>query len=166
MKRKRAFTLIELLVVIAIIAILAALLLPALSKAKMRAQIAMDLNNHRQILMAAHMYAGDESDYLPRPGWTIPYANWAYGDPFPYSSGDYGSVIDGQLDAVTKGQLFQYFKSPKVLKCPTDKEDALFDQRPMYISSYVWNGVVSGYDNTSTNSLKLGRFRSTGILEW
>src|ERR1041385_6048512 len=166
MKRKRAFTLIELLVVIAIIAILAALLLPALSKAKMRAQIAMDLNNHRQILMAAHMYAGDESDYLPRPGWTVPYANWAYGDPFPYSSGDYGSVIDGQFDAVTKGQLYTYFKTDKVLRCPTDIEDALFDERAMYVSSYVWNGAVNGYDNTSSTSYKLNRFRPTGILEW
>src|SRR5215467_6728130 len=66
----QAFTLIELLVVIAIIAILAALLLPALAKARKKAQQANCTSNLKQISYALSMYTTDNNEYLPGPCWS------------------------------------------------------------------------------------------------
>ena len=76
---KKGFTLIELLVVIAIIAILAAMLLPALASAKERARRAVDMSGLRQFGLASAIYAGDFKDFLP-PGALDPvhFANFTY----------------------------------------------------------------------------------------
>ena len=67
-RSRLAFTLIELLVVIAIIAILAALLLPALARAKAKAQLANCLSNLKQLGLTSTMYLGDNTDHFPYSG--------------------------------------------------------------------------------------------------
>src|SRR3954469_4962275 len=69
MNYRRAFTMLELLVVIAIIGILAALLLPALTRAKNSAGRTTDLNNLKQMAIALHLYASDDNDLLPLSNW-------------------------------------------------------------------------------------------------
>src|ERR1044072_8462595 len=81
--QERAFTLIELLVVIAIIAILAAMLLPALSQAKNRAQETTDLNNNRQLMLGMVMYATDQNDLMPGCGWGTDSDCWAHAKNLP-----------------------------------------------------------------------------------
>ncbi len=83
MNFRRAFTLIELLVVIAIIGILAAMLMPALSKTKQRAQGALCLNNGKQMMTALHLYISENDDFFPPnpdDANILPGYNWCSGN--------------------------------------------------------------------------------------
>ena len=115
----KAFTLIELLVVIAIIAILAAMLLPALSKAKIKAQQIRCLSNHKQLGLVWVMYAGDNQDYCC-PNRILPPAppNWVLGNEF------WGNADCTNVDMIKTGLLWPYSQSLGIYKCPGDTYSA------------------------------------------
>src|SRR4051794_5085230 len=126
-RNQRAFTLIELLVVIAIIAILAGILLPALSKSKERAQLINDINNIHQILVASHSFTLDNSDYLPYPGWDGTQKDcWAFKGGMPDAAGkDDPVTISNQVRYAKLGQLAPYVaQAVKVYMCPKDVTDS------------------------------------------
>jgi prepilin-type N-terminal cleavage/methylation domain-containing protein/prepilin-type processing-associated H-X9-DG protein len=117
LRRHGAFTLIELLVVIAIIAILAALLLPALNGAKDRSKLATCRNNLHEIAIAFEMYRDDNKDCFPAKGRAPNYVSFQYGGADP----DWVIPEFSQALPATNRPLWYYARTSAVFHCPADK---------------------------------------------
>ena len=117
--RDKGFTLIELLVVIAIIGVLAGLLLPALSKAKLKATMAACLNNQKQHALAMMLYADENNDLI------VPFADgggfWSGPIPKPYV-GEPSDVAEANTTKglTTGNPLFKFCANPASFHCPGD----------------------------------------------
>jgi prepilin-type N-terminal cleavage/methylation domain-containing protein len=127
--RAKGFTLIELLVVIAIIAILAAMLLPSLARAKLKAAGVQCMNNNRQLSLAWSLYSDDNADNLPkalgadatRPRWVNGNMTWS-----GTSSLDVGNTSnwDPSVDLYNSPMWPYSGKNAAIFRCPGDKRTA------------------------------------------
>ena len=184
---RAGFTLIELLVVIAIIAILAAMLLPALAKAKAKAQSTRCVNNLKQLMVANRMYADDFNDHMAFANWdggnnasapqgwlyslnaaTLPAGAPSGAIPNPY---DVTYWKNNGVAANQTGLWYKYDANPSVYLCPVDITSPTFitptssGGRQNKLSTYVMDGSIVGFDpgNPPPSAAKYNPMKTTDV---
>ena len=146
MKRQKKFTLIELLVVIAIIAILAAMLLPALSAARERARQSNCAGKLKQYGLAIHMYSGDHKDFIA----------FSQGDKIKNESCNRLAASDESMMILLDGEYFPGHKkydvnaSERIFKCPSDSANFVVDRSNGSTSSTSYIALHGGPSQNPT----------------
>jgi len=165
--RRKGFTLVELLVVVGIIAVLIAMLMPALSRARDQALRVQCMSNVRNILQGIVMYAGENKNNLPytnwggnppgTPGWL--YDNPAWGAWSP-------SAADPDWKYLEDGAVFKYLKNREIFKCPLHV-DRVSSGATEKFTSYLINGCISDFGGTPKGaSYRITKFGVMDIIIW
>jgi len=169
MKTKRGFTLIELLVVIAIIAILMAIVMPAMSLAKKKASVTVCLSNTKNLSLGWYMYMGDNDgrimsceDTGTEPGGK--FVGWigvprtATGALCNITQADPAVTDDDEIRGIQAGLLYTYVKEPDAYHCPGDKvRTSLYDKTRVFVS-YSVPRCLYGFPSDPSNRKQIRIF--------
>jgi len=147
MREQKAFTLIELLVVIAIIAILMAVLMPALHRAREGGKRTQCLGNLKQMTLAWNMYADENDDKIVNGATGFSYSNQSWGDhskELSWVNTFDNSNWDVQIQGIREGALWPYVKNEKMYRCPTGRRGQAITYSIMFSMNAVNHPATQG----------------------